>query len=235
MRIKTDATDKIHPLLISKGDKPRTGSVIKCRVCEKEIYRSPYYSLTAKYCSYKCTALGFRKNKVLKCANCGKSYYRAKSQVMWRGSKYCSRKCKGEVQKKRYKKARFDKSKYPKKLATFKRWVWKVFSDYIRERDYWTCFTCGKVARGSQMHAGHFIPRTYSATMFDEMNVHAQCFSCNIWKRGNAGEYSSRIIEKYGVEKLNSLVSKSREIHKFTYEELEELYQYYKEKLKAMG
>lgn len=237
-RVKTQKTRtqlKKNPLLISKGNKPRRGEVVICNNCGKETYRSPSMVRLSKlktYCSSKCHYEGMKKNKPLVCINCGQEYYRAISQVKWRGSKYCSKKCKGEVQLAKYKKARHDKTRYPKKLSVFKKWVWKVFSDYTRERDKWTCFTCGRRAIGSQMHAGHFIPRTYGATVFDEMNVHAQCYGCNIWKRGNAGEYSARIISLYGKEKYDELIEKSRQIHKFTYEELEELYQTYKHKLK---
>jgi len=116
-----------------------------------------------------------------------------------------------------------------KRVSQIKKLVWKEFSRYIRERDSWICFTCDKPARGSQMHAGHFVPRTYGATYFDEVNVNAQCYNCNIWKRGNAGEYAVRLIKKYGKDKIDDLVQRSRKIHKFTYEELENLYQHYRQ------
>ena len=78
--------------------------------------------------------------------------------------------------------------------------------DYIRERDKWTCFTCGKIGEGSQMHAGHFISRVKAKVMFDEKNVHAQCYSCNIWKKGNVAEYADRIINRYGKDEFDRLI-----------------------------
>ena len=51
--------------------------------------------------------------------------------------------------------------------------AWPVFSKWIRERDKYTCITCGKIGTGSFMHAGHYISRKFKATMFDERNVHA--------------------------------------------------------------
>ena len=134
----------------------------------------------------------------------------------------------------KYQKARSERTKYPKKMTTYKKWVWKYFSDYIRNRDNWTCFTCGKYEKGPTMHAGHFISRGRSATMFDEKNVHAQCYGCNIVKKGNVGEYAYRIIQKYGQETLNDIVLRSRQTHKFTFEELEAIYQKSKRELKNM-
>lgn len=84
------------------------------------------------------------------------------------------------------------------------------------------------------MHAGHFVSRVRSATMFDVRNVHAQCYACNIHKKGNGAEYAVRIIERYGEDVLNELVTKSRETHKFTYEELEGIYQMSKQGLKDL-
>jgi len=223
-----------NPLLISKGHKPRRGKIAKCPICEKKFYKRPSM-ITSKYCSRECAHKGLRKSTDRKCVTCGKSYYRARSQVAWRGSKYCSVKCKGKYQRNKYRLERTDRyAKYPKKLSTFKKWVWKAFSDYIRERDNWECFTCGKVGQGSQIHAGHFIPSTKSATKFDEMNVHAQCYSCNIWKRGNAGEYAMRLIKKFGEKAIEDMVNKSNKIHIFTYSELEEMFKTYKKKIKNM-
>ena len=82
-------------------------------------------------------------------------------------------------------------------VSTMKKKAWAVFSKWIRNRDGNRCFTCGKVGEGSGMHAGHYIPRSLSSYLyFDERNVHAQCFRCNIHLFGNADEYASRLGEK---------------------------------------
>lgn len=206
---------------------------IKLCPCGKEVYSSP--SQVNKYCSRECASKAQIKSKPKKCTVCKVEYSRPPSQELHRGmSKYCSVKCKGVAQKARYQAARSETTKYPKKLSSFKKWTWKAFSDYIRERDNWTCFTCGKYATGSAMHAGHFVSRVRSATMFDERNVHAQCYACNIHKKGNGAEYAVRIIERYGADVLDELVVKSRQTHKFTYEELEQIYQSSKSRLKDL-
>lgn len=85
--------------------------------------------------------------------------------------------------------------------------LWKLFSKFIRERDEYTCYTCGKQAEGSGMHAGHFItgatcpPSLY----FDERNVHAQCYHCNINLSGNWVLYEERMLEDYGAEIVQEL------------------------------
>ena len=94
--------------------------------------------------------------------------------------------------------------------------LWKVFSLYIRQRDNYQCFTCGRHATGSGMHAGHYIPKSAGgiALYFHEQNVHAQCYNCNINLSGNSDIYSQKIIEKYGQETLDHLRQLRNETHK---------------------
>ena len=82
---------------------------------------------------------------------------------------------------------------------------------------------------GAGMHAGHFVPRVHSATFLHEMNVNAQCYPCNIHKKGNAGEYAYRLIEKYGKDAFEGLVKLGRTTKQFTPQELEEIIQKYGE------
>lgn len=217
----------------SYDNKPKKGKNKIC-ICGKKFYVVPNQLKDNNYCSRDCANKGQLKNKPKKCTVCDKEYYRPPSQVRLRGSNYCSKKCQGAAQKKKYATARSEKTKYPKELSKLKKWVWKAFSDYVRERDNWTCFTCGKQAKGSAMHAGHFVSRVRSATMFDEKNVHAQCYACNIHKSGNGAEYAARIIELYGKETFDDILFRSRQTHKFTYEELEGILQHSRSRLKEL-
>ncbi len=87
-------------------------------------------------------------------------------------------------------------SKVP--ISRLKKKLWTVFSLYIRQRDNYTCFTCNKKGEGSGMHAAHFIPKSVGGIdlYFDEDNVHAGCYHCNINLGGNQYEYSIRLGEK---------------------------------------
>lgn len=91
-------------------------------------------------------------------------------------------------------------------LPKLKRKLWKVFTLYIKERDEWTCFTCGKIATGWGMGGGHFIPKSTGglALYFHEDNVHAQCARCNLLLQGNQYEYGLR-LGKRRVNALNKL------------------------------
>lgn len=106
--------------------------------------------------------------------------------------------------------------------------AWTAFSKWIRERDNYTCITCGKEGKGSFMHAGHYISRKHQATLFDPQNCHAQCMNCNVWGYGNTGVYTLKLKEKYGEGIIEELVFKSQQIKQFTTKELEEIAEQYK-------
>lgn len=107
-----------------------------------------------------------------------------------------------------------------------------VFSQYIRRRDskddMCSCSTCGVVKPIKQMQAGHFMSRGKYSTRWDEMNVHAQCQGCNMWKQGQQYKMSIHIDNKYGAGTAAELMNKSNRIAKFTDSELIELINKYK-------
>lgn len=111
-------------------------------------------------------------------------------------------------------------------LSGWKKKVWKVFSLWIRNRDSWTCYTCG--CAGALMQAGHFIPRQHSATLFDEMNVHAQCARENLYGNGAPHVYAQKLIAQYGQAEFDALVERGKSTKKFTIPELRGLYEKYK-------
>ena len=124
--------------------------------------------------------------------------------------------------------------KRKKTISQLKKEVWKVFSKWIRERDNYTCFTCGKIGKESFMHGGHYISRKHNATMFDEKNVNAQCMNCNLWGYGNMGVYTLKLQAKYGEGIIKKLTEKSKIIKQFTEKELLELKEIYENKLKNL-
>lgn len=213
----------------------KKGKVFTC-ICGNSFYRSQSTIFENNYCSRACfhKANTTAKKIEKKCRHCGKQYLIYESYSKKRNSYFCSIPCTRKHASEKYKVARTDRTKHPEQLRKFKKWVWKHFSDYVRERDNWTCFTCGRYEKGSAMHAGHFISRVKASTLFDEMNVHAQCYGCNIGKKGNAGEYAYRLIQKYGQKAFDELVEKSRMTHRFTREELEGIYQHSKARIKEL-
>lgn len=98
--------------------------------------------------------------------------------------------------------------------------LWRLLSQYIRDRDNWTCVTCGKRETGRSMHGGHYVPGSNKATKYDPHNVHAQCVRCNFHEHSNATEYSLFIVEKYGQEEHARIVKDGRGLKQWKLEEL---------------
>lgn len=102
--------------------------------------------------------------------------------------------------------------------SQLKKQLWKVFSSFIRTRDRFTCFTCGRKGEGSGIHAGHFISKSIGGLTlyFNEDNVHAQCYHCNINLGGNSYIYGQRL----GPKKVKELYALKNQITKdYPYEE----------------
>ena len=88
----------------------------------------------------------------------------------------------------------------------------RAFSRYIRRRDCpdgtGRCISCGCPITFETCDAGHYIPRTHTATRWHVGNVHAQCQACNRMRDGNAAGYTLGLVERCGdgiIEKLNAL------------------------------
>ncbi len=121
------------------------------------------------------------------------------------------------------------KLKKPKKrsITALKKELWKYFSLFIRTRDNFRCFTCDRYATGGGMHAGHYIPNSIGGVglRYEETNVHAQCYHCNINLSGNWPVYRERMIQKYGEEYVKALEARRSEVTKdFDYQTLIEKY-----------
>lgn len=101
-----------------------------------------------------------------------------------------------------------------KNLPKLKRKLWKLFSDYIKDRDGNTCFSCGRGGiEGSGWHAGHMFPSgDHAIVRYHPKNVHSQCFHCNINLGGNGAAYTERFLDVYGIEEFRRMCAiKSRE------------------------
>ena len=110
----------------------------------------------------------------------------------------------------------------------------QTFNEYIRKRDEKDpCISCGRDHQG-QYHAGHY--RTVGAhpeLRFNELNCHKQCSVCNNHKSGNIVEYRINLARKIGEKNLEWLEG-SHEVQKLSIDEIKEIRQYYKEKLRNL-
>jgi hypothetical protein len=132
-------------------------------------------------------------------------------------------------------------SKYWKKKA------WGRFSQYIRLRDYANqvdpepyeapCISCGRkypIAGVGCLQAGHFITRTRGAILFDERNVHAQCYNCNHTLKGNWDKYYDAMKQRYGQETIDELLEKRFDDSGFNPVVLEQYYDDFTTKLSEL-
>lgn len=72
------------------------------------------------------------------------------------------------------------------------------------------------------MHAGHFVTNSTGglALRYNEDNVHAQCYHCNINLSGNWVVYRERMVDRYGEKFVRELeLSRHNIVKDFNYEE----------------
>ena len=114
-----------------------------------------------------------------------------------------------------------------------------AFNAYIRERDRAKpCICCDKPLGagevGGAFDCGHYRSTGSAAHLrFDERNAHAQRKVCNRWGAGRAVDYRLGLIQRIGLEAVESLES-SNSPHKWRREELISIREKYREKLKTM-
>tara|TARA_Y100000389_G_scaffold205089_1_gene262974 strand:- start:1678 stop:2070 length:393 start_codon:yes stop_codon:yes gene_type:complete len=118
------------------------------------------------------------------------------------------------------------RSKLVKKLDT-------VFSQYIRRSNAdndgnCTCVTCDKKFHWKEIQAGHFMSRKHYSIRWDERNVHPQCVACNVFRYGEQYKYSIFL----GNELADVLYLQSKEIKKYTTDELQSSIEHYGKMLK---
>jgi hypothetical protein len=108
----------------------------------------------------------------------------------------------------------------------------QVFNKFIRQRDAGlNCISCNKPPK--KENAGHYYSQGgHSNVRFNEDNVHLQCEACNTYLSGNLLNYQVGIKERIGSQRLMNLQAIAHETKKWTKEELKDLIEIYKKKLK---
>lgn len=114
-----------------------------------------------------------------------------------------------------------------------------VFSKFIRlsyaDKDgNVKCFTCPSKLHWKEIQNGHFLSRKNMATRFSEIACKPQCGICN--SNCNSGGIKQQVFEKnlremYGDAIIDELILQSRLTKKYTQYEINELEEYYKDKL----
>jgi len=122
-------------------------------------------------------------------------------------------------------------------IGTFANLVAKDLQKAVRmesanDKGVCQCVTCGKQDHWKLMHAGHFIPGRRMAMLFVEENIHPQCNYCNTFLSGNVGEYERFLLRAYGKSVVASLHSLRVQQHKYTREQLADMRDGYKRRIK---
>ena len=117
-------------------------------------------------------------------------------------------------------------------LSDYIKLAQQVINKYIRLRDKGqNCISCGK--KPLKENAGHYFnANNHWNVRFNELNVHLQCEHCNTFLSGNLIEYRKGLINKIGIEQLTLLELEANKTRKFTIEELKEIINTYKKKIK---
>lgn len=116
--------------------------------------------------------------------------------------------------------------------------AWDVFSKYIRTKyavdGRVMCVTCGCFKPIAEMQAGHFVQGRHNEVLFDERNVHPQCYACNCCKHGNLIPYYEFMSTNYGLGVIEELKTLDKQNKQFTISELEEIKEKYSKLLKEL-
>ena len=141
--------------------------------------------------------------------------------------------------------AKVQKAEDRKKRESFKRIPQYIkeaqhaFNAFIRARDSGKpCICCGQPLGtgevGGAYDCGHYRSTGSAAHLrFHEDNAHAQRKVCNRWGAGRAVDYRIGLVARIGLEAVEALES-SNQPHKWQREELKEITQTYRRKLKEL-
>jgi len=170
-----------------------------------------------------------------RCKNC-KEKYEAKHF----NQKYCfNPECvKVWVKSAKQKNWKKEKKELKEKLETVQSLTKKAqtyFNAYIRARDkHKTCVSCDKPL-GSKFDAGHYYSAGgFGSVRFNELNVHGQCVYCNQHLHANLLNYQIGIEQRIGGEALIELHEQAHQVRKYTREELRDIIEIYKRKIKEL-
>lgn len=114
----------------------------------------------------------------------------------------------------------------------------RVFSLFIRLRDsnsdgVGKCITCDKVGHYKEFHCGHFRSRKYLSTRWNPFNCNMQCPTCNLYNNGEEFIHGLKIDKKFGEGVAMEMFERSKEVIKFSREDLKTLIKYYQDILDA--
>lgn len=139
------------------------------------------------------------------------------------------------------------KKKKKLKFTTEKKKAWSLFSKFIRLRDSFAtignglqckCITCPDIRNiygMGCMQAGHFIPGRNNAVLFNEEQVHGQCYVCNKIKSGNWVEYERAMVKRHGRAHVEKMKTDAEQKVKMNAQDMVDIQVKYKQKIEDLG
>jgi hypothetical protein len=168
----------------------------------------------------------------MRCKNC-----KEKFEPLRFNQKYCmNEECvRVWVETEKQKQWKAKKTRLKKELMSLQDWLklaQMTFNKWIRHRDKGlNCISCDKPPK--KANAGHYFSQGgHSNVRFHEDNVHLQCEHCNSYLSGNLLNYQIGIEKRIGGERLIALHEQAHTTKKWTIQELNEIIETYKKKLK---
>ena len=189
------------------------------------------------------------KLKQKTCKSCGKKY-KPFSSLQKVCSVACSLAFVQEQEKKKILKSwNKETRKRKEQIKTRNDWIketQKTFNRYVRLRDNdLPCISCNRIkveyTPGGMWDCGHYLSvGAYPELRFEELNAHKQCKSCNAGSgkyasKGKtvAQDYRKNLIKRIDINMVEWLEG-PHEPKKYTIEELKEIKQFYKDKIKKL-
>ena len=135
---------------------------------------------------------------------------------------------------------KLEKAKQPS-LRILKKRAWNATSRLVRMTGAWKgpdgawwnrCYTCDKERPITELQAGHIF---HGKLDYDPRALRPQDTQCNLWKRGNLGEYRKRLLAEIGPDELAKLDADAHAPFKPTREFLIEVEKLYKLKFEMLG
>lgn len=176
-------------------------------------------------------APGPRKRK---CSNCGEPFQPARMGQQVCGVE-CSKSFARRIREQQERKADRERKQAMKTRQQWLKEAQEALNAWVRlVRDAGKpCISCGRHHQG-QTHAGHYLSRgAHPNLALVEMNIHLQCAPCNTHLSGNQINFRRGLIERYGVELVESLESDNTP-RKYSIDDLKAIKAHYKQKLKEL-
>jgi hypothetical protein len=129
------------------------------------------------------------------------------------------------------------KTRMKNDLKTTQDWLKEaqtIFNKYVRLRDMGlVCVSCQQPPK--KKNCGHYFSQGgHSNVRFDEDNCHLQCEHCNTFLSGNLLNYQIGIQKRIGAQKLLELQERAHLTKKWSIEELKQIIQTYKTKVREL-